>query len=72
MKVQRILRSGFGSRLMTALLFAGMGAALERAGWKDYAILWVIAVGSVVLGMLRRTYGFQPPLATPRVMKAGV
>ena len=72
MKVQRILQSGFGSRLMSALLFAGMGATLERAGWKGSAILWVVVVGSVGLGVLRRIYGFQPPLATPRVMKAGV
>ncbi len=71
MKVQRILRSGFGLRLLSALLFGGMGAALERAGWKGSAILWVLVVGSIGLGMLRRVYGVQPPLAKPRVMEAG-
>jgi hypothetical protein len=53
------------------LLLAGLGATLERVGWKGYAILWVVVVGSVGLGVLRRVYGFQPPLAKPRVMKAG-
>ena len=69
MKVQRILQSGFGLRLLGALLFGGMGAALERAGWKGSAILSLVVVGSVVLGVSRLIY--TAPLTPPKARGVG-
>ena len=71
MRLKMLLRSGLGSRLIGAVLFAAIGASLERLGWKTSAILWVVVIGSLGLGLLRRAYAFEPPIAKHRAMGAG-